>query len=88
MKLKSIFKYHKNELVALLLFFTGGTLGMLGLIQRVPLVLGILGIVILASGLFYFCLSYSSEKVYKDYYKDSYEIEHETIEDEIRKYMV
>ncbi len=83
-----LLKYHKNELVALLLFFVGGTLGMLGLIQKVPLVLGILGIVILASGLFYFCLSYSSEKVYKEYYKDSYEIEHETIEDEIRKSMV
>ena len=87
-KVKSILKYHKNELLALLLFFAGGTLGMLGLIQRVPLVLGILGIVILASGLFYFCLHYSSEKVYKEYYKDSYEIEHETIEDEIRKSMV
>ena len=83
-----LLKYHKNELVALLLFFVGGTLGMLGLIQKVPLVLGILGIVILASSLFYFCLSYSSEKVYKEYYKDSYEIEHETIEDEIRKSMV
>ena len=85
--IKSLLKYHKNELVALLLFFTGGTLGMLGLIQRVPLVLGILGIVILASGLFYFCLHYSSEKVYKEYFKDSYEIEHETIADEIRKSM-
>lgn len=90
MKLKpsSIFKYHKNELVALAIFLVGATLGMLGLIQRVPLVLGIVGIVILASGLFYFCLSYSSERVYKDYYKESYEIEHETIEDEIRKSMV
>ena len=90
MKLKpsSIFKYHKNELVALAIFLVGATLGMLGLIQRVPLVLGIVGIVILASGLFYFCLSYSSEKVYKDYFKESYEIEHETIEDEIRKSMV
>ncbi len=87
-KIKSLLKYHKNELVALLLFFTGGALGMLGLIQRVPLVLGILGIVILASGLFFFCLRYSSEKVYKEYFKNSYEIEHETIEDEIRKSMV
>ena len=87
-KLSSIWKYHKNELIALVLFFTGGTLGMLGLIQRVYLVFGILGIVILATGLFYFCLSYSSEKVYKNYYKESYEIEHETIEDEIRKSMV
>ena len=60
---------------------------MLGLIQRVPLIVGILGIVFLASGLFYFCIRYNSEKVYKQYYKDSYEIEHETIEDEIRKSM-
>ena len=89
MKLKfSLLKYYKNELTALLLFIVGGTLGMLGLIQRVPLVLGITGIVILASGLFYYCLSFSSERVYKNYYKDSYEIEHETIEDEIRKSMV
>ncbi len=85
--IKSLLKYHKNELVALLLFFVGGALGMLGLIQRVPLVLGILGIVILASGLFFFCIQFTSEKVYKQYYKDSYEIEHETIEDEIRKSM-
>ena len=88
MKLSSLIKYHKNELVALLLFIIGGTLGMLGLIQRVPLVLGILGIVILASGLFFYCLHYSSESVYKNYYKESYEIEHETIADEIRKSMV
>ena len=88
MKLSSLIKYHKNELIALLLFMIGGTLGMLGLIQRVPLVLGILGIVILASGLFFYCLHYSSECVYKNYYKESYEIEHETIADEIRKSMV
>ena len=48
MKFSHIFKYHRNELVALVLFFAGGTLGMLGLIQRVPLVAGILGVVILA----------------------------------------
>lgn len=88
MKLSSFIKIHRNEFIALLLFITGGTLGMLGLIQKVPLVAGILGIVILASGMFYFCLNYSSEQVYKNYYKDSYEIEHETIEEEIRKSMV
>ena len=88
LKLSNILKYNPNELVALGLFIVGGTLGMLGLIQRVPLVLGIVGIVILASGMFYFCLSYSSESVYKNYYKDSFEIEHETIEEEIRKSMV
>jgi hypothetical protein len=87
MKISSILKNHRSELVALAIFLVGSALGMLGLIQRVPLVLGIVGIVILASGLFYFCLSYSSENVYKNYYKESYEIEHETIEDEIRKSM-
>jgi len=91
MKFKNLFsqiKYHKNELSAILLFLAGGTLSMLGLIQKVPLVPGILGIVILTSGLFYYCLSYSSEKVYKNYYKESYEIEHDSIEEEIRKSMV
>mgnify|MGYP007101840161 CR=1 FL=1 len=88
MKISSIFKNHSNELIALVLFLSGAALGMLGLIQKVPLVLGILGIVILASGLFYYCIRYTSEKVYKEYYKDSYEIEHGTIEDEIRKSMV
>ena len=88
MKNFSIFKNHRSELLALLIFLVGATLGMLGLIQKVPLVLGIVGIVILASGLFFFCISYTSEKVYKEYYKDSYEIEHSTIEDEIRKSMV
>ncbi len=88
MKLSSIVKNHGNELVALGLFLLGATLGMLGLIQRVPLLVGMLGIVILASGLFFFCIRYTSEKVYKEYYKDSYAIEHETIEDEIRKSMV
>ena len=88
MKISSILKNHGSELLALVIFLLGATLGMLGLIQKVPLVLGILGIVALASGLFYFCIRYTSEKVYKEYYKDSYEIEHETIEDEIRKSMV
>ena len=88
MKISSIYKNHRNELIALAIFLIGATLGMLGLIQRVPLIVGIMGIVILASGLFFFCIQYTSEKVYKEYYKDSYEIEHETIEDEIRKSMV
>ena len=88
MILKDLFKYHVNELIALLIFLAGSVLGMLGLIQIVPIALGILGIVILACGLFYFCIRYTSEKVYKEYYKDSYEIEHETIEEEIRKSMV
>lgn len=88
MIIKDLLKYHVYELVALLVFLAGSALGMLGLIQVVPLVVGILGIVILACGLFFFCIRYTSEKVYKEYYKDSYEIEHETIEEEIRKSMV
>lgn len=88
MKTFSILKKHSNELLALVICLTGATLGMLGLIQKVPLVAGILGIVLLATGLFVFCLKYTSEKAYKEYYKDSYEIEHECIEDEIRKSMV
>lgn len=88
MKISSVLKNHSNELLALAIFLAGATLGMLGLIQKVPLVIGILGIVLLASGLFYFCIKYTSEKVYKEYYKDSYEIEHESIEEEIRKSMV
>ena len=88
MKISSIFKHHSSELVALAIFLVGSALAMLGLIQKVPLILGILGVVILASGLFFFCIKYTSEKVYKEYYKDSYEIEHDTIEEEIRKSMV
>ena len=56
MKITSIFKNHSSELMALVLFLAGSILGMLGLIQKVPLVVGILGIVILASGLFFFCI--------------------------------
>jgi hypothetical protein len=81
----NLFKYYKYELIALALFSVGGTLGMLGRIEVVPLPLGIIGIVILSSGLFFFCLNYASELTYKNYYKESYEIEHETIEEEIRK---
>ncbi len=67
MIIKDLFKYHSYELIALLLFLAGSSLGMLGLIQAVPLAVGILGIVILACGLFFFCIRYTSEKVYKDY---------------------
>ena len=86
--IKTLLKYHRNELFALLLIFAGGTLGMLGMIQRLPFVLGVIGIIILATALFYFCLALSSENVYKDYYKDCYEIEHGAIEEEIRRSMV
>ena len=87
MKTFSILKKHSNELLALVICLTGATLGMLGLIQKVPLLAGILCIVLLATGLFVFCLKYTSEKAYKAYYKDSFEIEHESIEEELRKSM-
>ena len=88
MKTFSILNKHRSELLALAIFLVGATLGMLGLIQKVPLVVGILGIVVLAAGLLLFCIKYTSEKVYKEYYKESFEIEHETIEEEIHKSMV
>ena len=88
MKLNSsLLKSHSDEIIAFLIFLTGGSLAMLGLIRIVPLLPGILGIVIITGGLFWFCSRYTSERVYKNLYKDSYEIEHETIEDEIRKSM-
>ena len=87
MKISSLFKSHSSELLALVIFLVGSSLSMLGLIQRIPLILGIAGVVILVAGLLYFCLKLVSERAYKEYYKDSYEIEHETIEDEIRKSM-
>jgi hypothetical protein len=83
----SLLKYYKNELLAFALFLTGATLAMLGLIRIVPLVAGILGVVILSAGLFFFCLRYTSETTYKDFYKENYEIEHETIEEDIRQSM-
>ncbi|MBQ7640778.1 MAG: DUF2892 domain-containing protein [Bacteroidales bacterium] len=87
MKNKSLFKYYKNELLAFGLFLVGAALSMLGLIRTVPLIAGIAGVVILSTGLFYFCLRYTSETTYKDFYKENYEIEHETIEDDIRQSM-
>ena len=87
MKISSLFKSHSSELLALVIFLAGSSLSMLGLIPRIPLILGIAGVVILVAGLLYFCLKLVSERAYKEYYKDSYEIEHETIEDEIRKSM-
>ena len=84
----NLFKYHKHELIALLMFSAGALLSMLGLIQKVPLILGILGVMILSAGLFIYCLRYASELSYKQYYKETYEVEHACIEEEIRKSML
>lgn len=88
MKISSLYNYHKHELYALILFVLGSGLAMLALIQRIPQAWGLLGVFILSTGLFYYSLRFTSERVYRKYYKESYEIEHETIEEEIRKSMV
>lgn len=85
--LKSFFRHHVHELIAFVLILVGGFLAVLGLLQRVPLLIGLAGVLTLAVGLFFYCLRYTTEKTYKDYYKESYEIEHSTIEEEIRKSM-
>jgi hypothetical protein len=87
MKISSLYQYHKHELHALFLFVVGAGLSMLALIQRIPQLWGLVGVFVLSTGLFYYSLKYTSELVYRKYYKESYEIEHETIEEEIRKSM-
>ena len=86
-KNQNILKEHVPEIVAISLFLVGALLSMLSLIRRLPLALGVIGVLVLASGLFIFCMKYVSERSYKNYYKDSYEIEHSSIEEEIRKSM-
>lgn len=71
--------------VAVLCFLTGGILALMSIIQKVPLLLGVLGVVILTGAMFFYCLKLVTEKTYREYYEDSYKIEHETIEEEIKK---
>ena len=87
LKISSFLKIYRHLIISMLLFLSGALLSLLGLIQRVPLLVGILGIALLSAGMLYYCIRYFSEKTYKDYYKECYEIEHETIADEIRKSM-
>lgn len=87
-KIRSFFKYYSSQFVALLLILAGSALGMLGLIDVLPLLLGVAGIMILAIGMFVFCLMYTSQREYKNYYKECYEIEHGAIEAEIRQSML
>lgn len=88
MTLSSLYQYHKHELHALFLFVLGSVLALLALIQKISPFWGMIGVFILSAGLFYYSIKYTSEVVYKKYYKESYEIEHESIEEEIRKSMV
>ncbi len=87
MKKTKLIKRYRMELTGLFLFFLGGTMSMLGLIQAVPLYCGIAGTIILSMSLLFYCIRFSNEKTYKEYYKDSFEIEHGSIEEEIRKSM-
>jgi len=77
----------KNHYIvfAVLCFLTGGILALMSIIQKVPLFLGVLGVVILTGAMFFYCLKLVTEKTYREYYEDSYKIEHETIEEEIKK---
>lgn len=84
----AFFKYYKSQIAAFVLILLGGALGMLGLIDMIPVIAGIAGIMILAIGMFVFCLMYTSQREYKKYYKECYEIEHSTIEAEIRQSML
>ena len=88
MKIPEAIKNHKQETLAMILFLAGGTLSLLGLEQKLPLLLGILGTFILSFGMLFFCIRYVTEKNYKEYYMESYDIEHSTIEEEIKKSMV
>ena len=71
--------------IAVLCFLIGGIMALLSLIQIMPLLWGVLGVVILTGAMFYYCLKLVTEKTYRENYEDSYKIEHETIEEEIKK---
>lgn len=83
--IKKLISRNKYIIIAFSAFALGGVTALLCLIDKVPLLLGVSGIVILTGVLFYFCLKFVTEKSYREYYEDSYQIEHETIEDEIKK---
>lgn len=88
MKTIKIINKYKLEITAIVIFLIGGSLCMLGLVQKIPLVLGVVGVIILTVGMLYFFIRFLTEKSYKDYYMESYNIEHSTIEEEIKKSMV
>ena len=83
--IKSIIVKNRYLFIAVLCFMVGGVLALMGLIQKVPLLLGVLGVFILTGAMFYYCLKLVTEKSYREYYEDSYRIEHDTIEEEIKK---
>ncbi len=84
-RIKNFISRNRYLVVAVLCFLIGGIMALLGLIQMIPLLWGVLGVVILTGAMFYYCLKLVTEKTYREYYEDSYRIEHETIEEEIKK---
>lgn len=84
-RIKSFLAKNRYIVFAVLCFLTGGILALMSIIQKVPLLIGVLGVVILTGAMFYYCLKLVTEKTYREYYEDSYKIEHETIEEEIKK---
>lgn len=83
--IKIFFVKNQYIVVAVLCFLIGGIMALLSIIQKVPLLLGVFGVVVLTGAMFYYCLKLVTEKSYREYYEDSYKIEHETIEEEIKK---
>ena len=83
--IKSFIVKNRDLVIAVLCFLVGGVLALMSLIQKVPLLFGVLGVVVITGAMFYYCLKLVTEKSYREYYEDSYRIEHETIEEEIKK---
>lgn len=84
-RIKSFLKKNHYIVAAVLCFLSGGVLALMSIIQKVPLLFGVAGVVILTGAMFFYCLKLVTEKAYREYYEDSYKIEHETIEEEIKK---
>lgn len=84
-KLKILAKDNSAFLFAILSFAVGGVLALLSILDKLPILVGVFGVVLLTGAMFYYCLKYVTEKSYRQYYEDSYNIEHETIEEEIKK---
>lgn len=83
--ISTFFSKNRYVLWAFLFFAVGGVMTLLCLIQKIPLFFGVLGVGLLTGCMFYYCLKFVTERSYKEYYEDSYNFEHETIEEEIKK---
>lgn len=83
--IKNFVAKNRYLIIAVSCFLVGGVLALLYLLQKISLYWGVSGVVIITGAMFYFCLRLVTEKAYREYYEDSYRIEHETIEEEIKK---